>query len=254
MILVKRVQERKNIYFISDVHLKFVKDEQEKIKQDKLINFLKSIEDDAKELYILGDLFDFWFEWNFTIPKFWFNVFFQFKVLIQNGVKVSFISGNHDFHFNTYLKNEIGFICYDEKTEFEIETDAGRKKFFLAHGDGYAKKDKGYRVLKKIIRNKFSIFLFKKFVHPDIGMWLAKKTSETSGKHRNDGLDWQEEYFEFAKSKFKEDFDFVLLGHLHKPMIKKVEEKVYINCGDWINSFSYAVFDGKDLLLTNLYT
>ena len=67
-------------------------------------------------------------------------------------------------------------------------------------------------------------------------------------------LDWQEEYFEFAKSKFKEDFDFVLLGHLHKPMIKKVEEKVYINCGDWINSFSYAVFDGKDLLLTNLYT
>ncbi len=241
--------ERKNIYFISDIHLKFVKDEEEEIKQQKLIEFLLSIKDDAKELYIIGDLFDFWFEWYSVIPKYWFNIFFHFKILIKNGVKISFLTGNHDFYFNSYLEDEIGFICYDEKTEFEIDTDSGIKSFFIAHGDGYAKKDRGYRFLKKIIRNKFSIFLFKTFIPPDLGMWIAKKTSETSGKHRNDGPDWQEEYFDFAKSKFKENYDFVVLGHLHKSVRKELDGKVYINSGDWINSFSYAIFDGKDLLL-----
>jgi len=237
------------IYFISDVHLNFIKDDKEIKKQKNLISFLKTIETDAKELYIIGDLFDFWFEWYQVIPKYWFDIFFQFKILIKKGIKITFISGNHDFYFNSYLRDEIGFICYDEKTQFEIKTDSGNKNFFLAHGDGYAKTDRGYRLLKKIIRNKLSIFLFKTFIPIDLGVWLAKKTSKVSGKHRNDGADWQEEYFEFAKTKFNAGFDFVILGHLHKPVRKTLEDKVYINCGDWINSFSYAVFDGENLLL-----
>lgn len=239
----------KKIYFISDIHLMFGNKKKEKDKQKKLIDFLISIESDAEHLYIIGDLFDFWFEWNHVIPKYWFEIFMQFKNMILNGVKISFITGNHDFYFNSYLKNEIGLLCYDEKTEFEIETNLGKKRFFLAHGDGYAKRDRGYRILKRIIRNKFSIFLFKTFIHPDFGMWIAKKTSEMSGKKRNNSSDWQDEYYRFAKSQFDKNYDYVILGHLHKPIRKEQGKKVYINCGDWMKSYSYGVFDGSDLLL-----
>jgi len=243
------MKKNKKIYFVSDIHLKFVKDDAEINKRDKFINFLKSIENDALELFIVGDLFDFWFEWYQVIPKYWFDIFFQLKVLIHKEIKISFVSGNHDFYFDKYLQNEIGLQCYNEYTEVEFETPNGIKKFFIGHGDGYAKKDRSYRLLKRIIRNKISIFLFKTLIPIDLGVWLAKNISKISAKHRNDSQDWREEYYDFAKNKFEEGFDFVILGHLHKPTKKKFNEKVYINCGDWINSFSYAVYDYNEIEL-----
>ncbi len=243
------VEIKKKIYFISDIHLKFIKDDAEKVKREKLLGFLKRIQIDADHLYILGDLFDFWYEWRHVVPAYWFDLFYQFKTLIRNGIKISFITGNHDFHTGAYLRDEIGFDCFDEHTTLELDTVNGKKRFFLAHGDGYAKKDRGYRVLKKVIRNRLSIFLFKTFIHPDFGMWIARKTSAASGKHRNDGPDWRMEYFEFAKRKFDESYDYVVLGHLHKAERIADGERVYVNCGNWIRSFSYGVFDGQDLLL-----
>ncbi len=236
----------KNIYFISDAHLSFKEDEFEKRKREKLLDFLDYIKDNTEQLYILGDLFDFWFEWYHVIPKYWFQILYKFRQLIDSGIKINFITGNHDFYVGKYLEEEIGMKCYDEHREFDV----GSKRFFVAHGDGYAKKDKKYRGMKKIIRNPVSVFLYKTFISADLGMQIAKWVS---GSSRNFGkIDkslWIEEYYGFAKKKFDQGFDYVILGHLHCPIIKEQDGKVYINCGDWINEFSYAIYNGKDLSL-----
>ena len=238
----------KNIYFISDVHLSFENTESEKNKRDKLLDFFNSISDKAEELYILGDLFDFWFEWYHVIPKYWFPVLYQLRKMVDSGIKVHLISGNHDFYTGKYLKNDIGILCYDEFRIFEVNS----KRFFVAHGDGYAKTERGYRLLKKIIRSPVSIFLYKTLIPADIGMQIAKWTSRSSRKlKRLDKSSWVEEYTRFAEEKFDEGFDCVVLGHIHYPFVKEDGEKVYVNSGEWISEFSYAKYDGKTLTLNH---
>ena len=236
----------KNIYFISDVHLAFKVTEPERIKRNKLIDFLKSIHGDAKELYILGDLFDFWFEWHHVIPKYWFPVLFHLKILVESGIKVYLVTGNHDFHTGKYLRNDIGIRCFDEYREFVV----GSKRFFVAHGDGFLKSDWGYRILKKVIRSPVSIFLYRTVVPSDIGMQIAKWTSYSSRnlKRSNKSL-WCEKYYGYARGKFEEGFDYVVMGHIHYPFRKEDDGKVYVNCGDWISSFTYAKYDGETLTL-----
>lgn len=239
-------ERKKNIYFISDVHLSFEKNEVEKLKRKKLIDFLNYIKDDAAELYLIGDIFDFWFEWYHVIPKFWFPILFHLKKLIESGVIINFITGNHDFNPGDYLEKEIGIKCFKEQTDFMVDS----KRFFVAHGDGYAKRDRGYRLLKRIIRNPLSIFLYKTLIPADIGVQLAIWTSNSSRKlKRIDKKSWGQEYYEFAKQKFNTGFDFVILGHIHYPMIREKNGKVYINCGDWISNFTYSKYDGKTLSL-----
>lgn len=239
---------KKNIYFISDVHLAFKEDDIEKEKRKKLLSFLEEISLDAKELYILGDLFDFWFEWYHVIPKYWFPILFQLRKMAEAGIVVNFITGNHDFYTGRYLEKEIGIRCFDEHREFEVDS----KRFFAAHGDGYAKKDRGYRLLKKIIRNPISKFLYKTFIPADLGMQFARWTSHSSRKLvKIEKSAWIEEYYEFAGKKFNEGYDYVLLGHIHSPLIREKEGKVYVNCGDWITQFTYAKYDGQSLSLNS---
>ena len=236
----------KNIYFISDVHLAFWENELEKGKRDKLIEFFDFISSNAGELYILGDMFDFWFEWYHVIPKYWFPVLYHLRMLVESGIRINFITGNHDFYTGKYLKNDIGVACFNEYKEFEVNS----KRFFVAHGDGYARGDRGYRFLKKFIRNPFTIFLYKTLVPADIGVQLAKWTSHSSRKFgKTDKSLWIEEYYKFAKKKFDDGFDYVVLGHIHHPYIKEEGGKVYVNCGDWISKFSYAKYDGETLTL-----
>lgn len=236
------------IYFISDIHLAFNTTEAEKKKRKKFHAFLDAISKDAKELYILGDLFDFWFEWYHVIPKYWFSVIFKFKEMIKNGITIHLIKGNHDFYLGKFLQEEIGIKCYGENHKFK----EAEKHFFVAHGDGYAKRDRGYRLLKRIIRNRLSIFLFKTFISADMGVQLAKWTSYSSRKWSASKTEaWREEYYQFARKKFAEGFDYVILGHLHASETRTENQKIYINCGDWIREFSYAVFDGLNLSLNH---
>ena len=237
---------KKNIYFISDVHLAFKEDDKEREKRKKLSSFLEHTAQDAKELYILGDLFDFWFEWYHVIPKYWFPILFRLRKMIESGIVVNFITGNHDFYTGSYLEKEVGIRCFDEFREFEVDA----KRFFVAHGDGYAKKDRGYRLLKKIIRHPVSKFLYKTVIPADLGMQFAKWTSYSSRKLvKIEKPAWIEEYCEFAFKKFKEGYDYVLLGHIHSPLTREKEGKVYVNCGDWITQFTYAEYDGQSLSL-----
>ena len=147
----------KNIYFISDVHLALDREEYTEKRKKHLIDFLESIEDKASKIIFVGDLFDFWFEWYYVIPGYHFDLFAKLNKMIKNGIEIVYITGNHDFHLSDFLTKEIGIKCADESYCF----DANDKKFFVAHGDGYAKVDSGYRFLKKILRSKISNFLFK---------------------------------------------------------------------------------------------
>ena len=236
----------KHIYFISDIHLSLVSGEAELHKRAKLLGFLDSIIEPGAALYILGALFDFWFEWHHVIPKYWWEILFKFKQMKEAGMELHFVTGNHDFYTGRFLEESVGLTCWDDAAVFE----AGGKRFYAAHGDGLAEKDRGYRFLKRVIRNRASIFLFKNFIPADWGMQLAKWTSHTSRELKQiDQEAWSEEYFRFAEGKFAEGFDVVLLGHVHLPTIRRKDGCVYINCGDWLNHRSYAEYDGKQMNL-----
>lgn len=237
-----------NIYFISDAHLLFDNTPHESQKRQKLLDFMDSLlkEGPHTQLYILGDLFDFWFEWYHVIPKYWFPILYKLKQLADSQISVTLITGNHDFYTGTFLEKEVGIHCYPESYHFEAEG----KRIFAAHGDGYAREDWGYRILKKIIRHPLSIFLYKTFLPSDWGMQIARWTSHSSRKLvKFDKHRWSEEYYQYARSKFAEGFDIVVLGHIHFPTRKEENNKVYINCGDWLTHFTYARFDGKHFTL-----
>jgi len=240
----------KNIYFIADAHLSFKVDEIEKEKRKKLLDFLEyiMIKGEAKELYLVGDLFDFWFEWYHVIPKYWFPVLYQLRKLVESGITVTFLPGNHDFYPGSYLQKEIGLKCFKESCEFEMDG----KRFFVAHGDGCAQKDRGYRLLKRIIRSPVSVFLYKTFIPADLGMQLARWASKSSRQLVNiDKSAWAEEYYRYAQKKFDQGFDYVILGQLHYPLVKEDSQsgKIFVSCGDWMTQFTYCKYDGKRLTL-----
>jgi len=238
----------RNIYFISDIHLAFRESEYEKAKRARLTDFLDFVraDDEASALYLVGDIFDFWFEWYHVVPRYWFPIFYKLRQLLEKGLDVVFITGNHDFFIGKYMQEEIGIRCFDESTQLEV---AG-KRFFIAHGDGLAKEDGGYRFMKRIIRNPLSIFLFKTFLPADWGMQLAKAASHSSRTLiKIEKPTWAEEYFNYARSKFSEGFDYVIMGHTHFPLQREENGKVYVNTGDWVSAYTYALFDGVNLEL-----
>lgn len=234
------------IYFLSDVHLKFTDSSEEKEKKEKLLEFLEMVESRGTELYILGDLFDFWFEWYHVIPRYWSDILFKIREVVRAGVAVHMLPGNHDFYSEKYLQDDIGMQFHPD----HLTLTRSRKRFFVAHGDGYAPRDRGYRLLKKILRNRLSIFLFKTFISPDLGMVMARWISGSSRKYRRiDRSYLHSEYRKCARRKFAEGMDYVILGHIHAPVMEKVNGKIYVNCGDWMKHFSYVVFEDRKLEL-----
>lgn len=236
-------------YFISDVHLNLKGFESEKIQEQILVNFLEFIKKDAAELFIVGDLFDFWIEYKYVVPKGNYRLLTKISELTDAGIKITYLAGNHDFWRGSYFRDEFGIEILDRNLEREISG----KKFFISHGDGLAYKDTGYRIMKKILRNKISQKLYS-FIHPDIGIWLAKRTSSTSRVYtgqkdysQRDGLK------DYAMKKLEEGFDFAVMGHRHKPLKIESSGRYYINLGDWIDDFSYGLFRDKKFKLMKFF-
>lgn len=236
-------------YFFSDVHLGLESEDKEKLKETKLIEFLNEIQSDAREIFIVGDLFDCWIEYKQTVPKGFYKLFTKISEITESGIKINYIAGNHDFWKGDYFRKEFGIeICHTH-----IEREIEGKKFFIHHGDGFAYNDTGYRILKKILRNKIIQKLYS-LIHPDIGIRLAKGTSSTSRKHTG-----EKDYSVFdgmRESGFKkisEGFDYVIMGHRHIPQAVPFENGFYINLGDWINYFSYGVFKNGRFELKTFY-
>ena len=228
-----------SIFFMSDVHLGMKHYQHKRLQEDLVMSFFdKLINEKAGELIIVGDFFDSWIEYRQVVPKGFYRIFSKLYDLVNSGVKVTYLAGNHDFWRGKYLQEEFGI----EKLDTHLERTIDGKKFFIHHGDGLAYKDTGYKILKVILRSKISQFFYS-LLHPDIGLWLAKSTSSRSRDYtsqkdysQKDGLK------DAALLKIKDGFDFVLMGHRHKPLFIKEGKGFYVNLGDWMKSFSYAEF------------
>ena len=224
--------------FVSDLHFGLLSSEEEIIREKKFVNFLKFTKNKCDQIFILGDLFDYWFEYKRVIQKGYFRTFSALAELAESGIKIHYLIGNHDFMHRDFFEKEIGVKIYENELKTEIEG----KNFFLAHGDGLVKNDTGYRILKKILRNKKIQKLYSLF-HPDFGIWLASKSSKTSRDYTTqksygeiDGL------FETAKKIIENGYNYVLFGHSHQRRFEDYKSGKYINLGTWLEKPCYGIF------------
>jgi UDP-2,3-diacylglucosamine hydrolase len=222
-------------YFISDAHLG-IPVPGHNDRQKHLFSFLDEIEDSAEALYIVGDLFDFWIEYKHAIRPDYFAVVARLRRLVDSGVELHYLAGNHDFALGPFLRDTVGLCIHLD----HVETTIQGKRVHLYHGDGVVKKDVGYRILKRVLRNPVNQRLYK-LLHPDIGVPLASFFSGNSRKMLADWLTEKrlEEYRCCARS-LLENNDIVIFGHTHKPEVRKYGNGVYINTGEWIRKYTFA--------------
>jgi len=236
------------VYFLSDVHLGLGNKEKEKAKEKLLVSFLDAIQSEAEKLFIVGDLFDYWFEYKTVIPKGHHRLLTKLADLVEQGIEINYLMGNHDFGMRDFFPEELGVTIFRDP----ISTTLGSKKFYIIHGDGLAANDLGYRILRKILHNRFNQWLYS-LLHPDIGVSLAKLSSRKSRDYTaqkdygdSDGM------LTFATQKIKEGYDYVVMGHRHRPTHQRIGNGYYVNLGDWIKHFTYAVFDGEQVELKQI--
>ena len=225
------------IYFISDVHLGAASLDQEDGKLRRLLLFLRGLRGRAPLLYIVGDLFDFWFEYRSAILKQHFRVLHEMAGLIESGTHIVYLAGNHDFWLGTFLHEQVGV----EVVYGPLEVEHQGKRMLICHGDGMIAKDWGYRFMRMILHNQTNIRLFQ-LVHPDIGVWLGRIASRMSRNH-GAPTSWEPDqaYRELALMKLKNGYDCVIFGHIHHPTYEEIDGKVYVNTGDWVRHFTYGV-------------
>ena len=238
------------IYFASDFHFGVPSLEESRKREEKFISWLDEIKKDAKEIYLLGDMFDFWFEYGKVVPKGYVRLLGKLAELRDSGIEIHFFKGNHDLWMFGYFEDELGIKVYNEP----IIKEYNGLKFFIGHGDGLGPGDYSYKFLKVFFTNKFCQWLFG-CLHPDIGIRLALTWSRLSRrknerKKMNEYKGDDKEYlYNFCKDQLKkEHFDYFILGHRHLMLNIEMNDKSrYINLGDWISLYSYAVFDGKNI-------
>lgn len=246
-----RLEENKKIYFASDQHFGAPTPKESKEREAKFVRWLDEIKADAQVLFLMGDLFDFWHEWNFVVPKGFVRVLGKIAELKDSGIEIYFFVGNHDLWMKGYFQEELGIPVFFEKQYFNING----KMFLLAHGDGLGPGDKGYKRMKKVFTHPLSQWLFK-WLHPDwamrLAIYLSTKNKLISGEEDKQFLGEDKEFLIlYAKEKLKtEKIDYFVFGHRHLPMVLEISPTAkYINLGDWISYFTYGVFNGEEFYL-----
>ncbi|PJJ80314.1 UDP-2,3-diacylglucosamine diphosphatase [Mucilaginibacter auburnensis] len=238
------------LYFASDFHLGAGSYENSRTREARLVRWLDSIKADAAELFLMGDVFDFWFEYNTVIPKGYVRFIGKLAELADSGIKIYLFKGNHDMWMFGYFEKELNATIITN----EMVMERGGKKFFLHHGDGLGPGDGAYKILKKIFRSKVCQWLFER-LHPNLGVGIA---NYWSGKSREAGLANEQRKIEEQKwlVEYSHDvikttpYNYLIFGHRHFPLdIQLSADSRYINLGEWINYNSYAVFDGVELKL-----
>jgi UDP-2,3-diacylglucosamine hydrolase len=236
----------KKIYFVSDTHLGAPALTDNKEREKLLVQWLDEIKGDAGKLFLMGDIFDFWYEYKKVAPRGFTRVLGKIAELADMGIEVHFFTGNHDVWVFDYLPAELGLTLHRN----EFKTELLGKKFFLAHGDGLDESDKGYNLLKKVFTNKTLQWFFSR-LHPNFAFALAHSWSEKSRLAKGivgEGFRGEDEglYLFSKKVLGHEFFDFFVFGHRHlladMPLGEKSE---FILLGEWISLFSYGVFDGE---------
>lgn len=231
----------KTYFFISDVHLGLQKDNLEREKEKLLVDFLKFAESNCDELFIVGDLFDYWFEYKRVIQKGFIRTLGALASFRDTGKEIHYIIGNHDFLHKDFFEKEIGAKVYEE----EIITELNGSKFFIAHGDGLMAGDNGYKMLKKVLRNKFIQRVYS-IIHPDLGIKIASGSSKASRDYTS-----TKNYGEFsglldtAKILINKEYDYVVFGHSHRRAMEKIDNGMYVNLGTWLKKPCYGKFTNK---------
>ena len=226
----------KNIYLASDFHLGVPDEKTSLLREKEIISWLNDIENDAKEIYLLGDIFDFWFEYKRVVPKGFVRLQGKIASITDKGIPVHVFTGNHDMWIFDYLPKELGITLHRNPLE---KTFFG-KKYLIGHGDGLGPGDKSYKFLKIIFQNSMSKWLFAR-LHPNFGLWLAQKSS-TSSRNINaneDALFKSKEHellYHFCKDHCQNNnCDYYIFGHRHLPLKINIKHGVeYLNLGEWL--------------------
>ncbi len=243
------MNSKKKIYFASDQHFGLPNHAKSLVREKKFISWLEEVKQDAEALFLLGDLFDLWMEYKTVIPKGFVRVLGKLAEISDSGIPIHFFVGNHDLWVRDYFQKELGWKVYTKPVEFIFSG----KIFLIGHGDGLGPGDTGYKIMKKVFTNSITRWFYR-WIHPDIGVTLAQnlslKNKLISGDEDVKFLGEENEWLvQYCKQKLTEKhYDFFLFGHRHLPMeISLEKDSKYINTGDWISYFTYAVFDGEQL-------
>lgn len=247
-----RIERGKKIYFASDFHLGIGTQSRDKNleREKKIVRWMDEIKGDCQALFLLGDLFDFWFEYGNVVPKGHIRFTGKLAELCDQGISVYVFPGNHDMWMFGYLADEIGVHIFSDPVHAVIDD----RVFMLGHGDGLGPGDGLYKVLKKIFRNGLSRFFFR-WLHPDIGVSLAQKWSKESRISKEgfgEKFKGDDEYLvQFCtEMETRQHYDYYVFGHRHLPLeIPVSETSKYINLGEWVHSFTYGCYNDSGFVL-----
>lgn len=240
--------EGKKIYFASDFHLGVPNKIESKKRENKIVRWLSEIEEDAAAIFILGDIFDFWFEYKYTVPKGYIKFLGKLAFIREKGIPVYFFTGNHDMWMFDYFPTELDIPVFYNSQQFEVNGI----RFFVGHGDGLGPGDHFYKIIKKVFANRLCQQAFS-LIPPYIGMGIANfwsRKSRISNVKKDDiFLNEKEWLYQFCiENECRSSVHFYIFGHRHLPLRMRInQQSEYVNLGEWVNFFTYAVFDGKNL-------
>ncbi len=241
----------KKIYFASDFHLGVPTHELSLVREKLVCKWLDTIKHDASEIYLVGDIFDFWYEYKYTIPKGQTRLLGKIAEITDSGIAVHFFTGNHDLWMKDYFKQELNVQIHYQP----ITVTYNNKVFYIAHGDGLGPGDQWYKFLKKIFTNKIIQWMFTR-IHPNLAFYIARKSSKRSRISTSNsdekflGLENEWLYLYSCEYLKTHNVNYFVFGHRHLPLELNVgNNATYINLGEWINYKTYAVFDGEKIEL-----
>jgi UDP-2,3-diacylglucosamine hydrolase len=245
------ISPNKKVYFASDQHFGSPNFEASLIREKKFVSWLDEVKNDAECIFLLGDLFDFWFEYKTVVPRGFIRVLGKLTEIRDSGVPIFFFVGNHDLWMTDYFEKELNIPVFRDNQEYEFNG----KTFLIGHGDGKGPGDNGYKRMKKVFVHPLSKWIFR-WLHPDIGVRIAQYLSlknklisgEADVKFLGEDKEWLVQY---SKRKLEtKHYNYLIFGHRHLPMVITVGENAqYVNLGDWIDYFTYGVFDGTSFEL-----
>ncbi|MCC5937893.1 MAG: UDP-2,3-diacylglucosamine diphosphatase [Lunatimonas sp.] len=242
------LKDHQKVFFASDFHLGTPNAQSSLIREKKVVRWLDSIQNEAAAIFLVGDLFDFWFEYETVIPKGFMRFLAKITQMRQNGIPIFFFTGNHDLWMKDYFTEELEIPVFHNPIAIEVN----QKKFLIGHGDGLGPGDYKYKMLKKIFTNPFCQWLFK-WLHPDVGIKLALLWSRNSrlsnmqkGEDEFKGKEKEWLYLYSEEMEQKMHFDYYVFGHRHLPLNLPVgNASMYYNLGEWVSQYHYGVFDGQ---------
>lgn len=239
------------IYFASDFHLGVPDYESSLVREKRIVRWLDEIKQDATEIFLVGDIFDFWFEYKRAIPKGFVRLQGKIAEITDSGIPVHVFTGNHDMWIFDYIPKELGVKLYRDP----IIREWNGKKFYIGHGDGLGPGDKGYKFLKKVFASRLCQWLFAR-LHPNFGIWLAdlssRKSRSATGNADEKFLGEENEWLAIYSKEYlqKEHIDYFVFGHRHLPIQLQIgEHTTYFNLGEWINYNTFLVFNGEECTL-----